>query len=177
MAGKKISLESVKKSQLLLPVTALILMLIVNVIVTPSFFTISIRNGVLYGYIIDILNRSCELIILAAGMTLVAASSRGTDISVGAVMAVSAAVCVRLLGSSYDAYAVPVAFAVFMCLFAGTMCGVFNGLLVAKLNIQPVSRMEDVLKHALVRLPDPIAWEAEPAAVPAADGGGRPTAH
>src|SRR5574344_1039235 len=113
-------------------------MLIVNVIVTPSFFTISIRNGVLYGYIIDILNRSCELIILAAGMTLVAASSRGTDISVGAVMAVSAAVCVRLLGSSYDAYAVPVAFAVFMCLFAGTMCGAFNGLLVAKLNIQPM---------------------------------------
>lgn len=138
MATSKFSWQSIRKSQLLLPITALILMLIINVLVTPSFFKISIRNGVLYGYIIDILNRSCELIILAAGMTLVAASSRGTDISVGAVMAVSAAVCVRLLGSSYDAYAVPVAFAVFMCLFAGTMCGVFNGLLVAKLNIQPM---------------------------------------
>ena len=66
-----------RKSQLLLPIAALILMLIVNVIITPDFFKISINNGVLYGFIIDVLNRSCELIILAIGMTLVVAASRG----------------------------------------------------------------------------------------------------
>lgn len=138
MAINKFSWQSLRRSQLLLPVTALIIMLIVNVVITPSFFKISIKNGVLYGYTIDILNRSCELIILAVGMTLAVASSRGTDISVGAIEAVAAAVCVRLLGSSYDAYAVPIAFAVFMCLFAGTICGAFNGFLVSKLNIQPM---------------------------------------
>ena len=49
--------------------------------------------------------------------------------------------------------------------------------LLAKLTIIPVTRMDDVLKAALVRMPDPIAWEAEPAA-PVIDGtSGRPTAH
>jgi ATP-dependent Lon protease len=50
----------------------------------------------------------------------------------------------------------------------------------SKLEIVPVARMDDVLKRALVRMPDPIAWEAEPPTpVPGAvDGGGdRPTAH
>ena len=50
----------------------------------------------------------------------------------------------------------------------------------AKLTIIPVARVDDVLKHALVRLPDPIAWETEPA-TPAAvvidSSTGRPTAH
>jgi ATP-dependent Lon protease len=48
------------------------------------------------------------------------------------------------------------------------------------LEIIAVSRLDDVLKVALVRMPDPIAWEAEPvAAVAPADGdaSGRPTAH
>ncbi|MBS0242451.1 MAG: endopeptidase La, partial [Proteobacteria bacterium] len=40
----------------------------------------------------------------------------------------------------------------------------------AKLDIVPVARLDDVLKRALVRMPDPIAWEAEPAvAVPPVD--------
>lgn len=138
MITKKITWRSILHSQLFLPITALLIMLIVNVIITPSFFKISIQNGVLYGYTIDILNRACELIILAIGMTLVVAASRGTDISVGAVEAVAAAVCIRLLGSSYDSYAVPIAFAILMCLFAGSVCGAFNGLLVAKMKIQPM---------------------------------------
>ncbi len=48
----------------------------------------------------------------------------------------------------------------------------------AKLQIIPVARMDDVLKHALIRKPDPIAWEPEPTVPPADDtAGGRPTAH
>ncbi len=135
------SLTAVKRitgKHLFLPVFALIIMLIVNVIITPDFFKISIQNNVLYGYTIDIINRSCELVILAVGMTLVVASSGGTDISVGAVCAVSAAVCVRLLGSSYEAYNVPMFVAIVLCLFAGLLCGAFNGFLVARLKIQPM---------------------------------------
>jgi ATP-dependent Lon protease len=48
------------------------------------------------------------------------------------------------------------------------------------LDIIPVSRVEDVLKVALVRMPDPIAWEPEPVAAVApaeSDASGRPTAH
>ena len=127
-----------RKSQLLLPITALIIMLIVNAIITPGFFRISIQNGVLYGFLIDILNRSSELIILAVGMTFVAASSRGTDISVGTIAAVSAALIVRLLGSSYDGYAMAPALAIFFGLLLGVVCGAVNGFLVAGLNIQPM---------------------------------------
>lgn len=51
----------------------------------------TLKNGVLYGYIIDVINRASDLVILSVGMTLVVAASGGTDISVGAVMSVAGA--------------------------------------------------------------------------------------
>ena len=54
MATNKSLRQSLTRNPLLLPVAALIIMLCVNVIITPSFFKISIQNGVLYGYTIDI---------------------------------------------------------------------------------------------------------------------------
>ena len=89
--------NSIVHNRLFLPVMCLIAVLIVNLIQTPDFFHISMNNGVLYGYIIDIINRGSELVILAVGMTLVTASSGGQDISVGAVMAVAGAVCCQIL--------------------------------------------------------------------------------
>jgi galactofuranose transport system permease protein len=124
--------------QLFLPLFALALMLVVNVIITPTFFNVSIQNGVLFGRTIDIINRSSELVILAVGMTLIVASSRGTDISVGSVCAVAGAVCVRLLGSNYESYASPMIIAILFAIGAGLLCGAFNGMLVAKLKIQPM---------------------------------------
>ncbi len=47
----------------------------------------------------------------------------------------------------------------------------------AKLTIIPVARVDDVLKVALVRLPDPIAWEPETPPVTEGKDGSRPTAH
>ena len=46
------------------------------------------------------------------------------------------------------------------------------------LDIIPVARMDEVLANALLRLPEPIAWETEGGG-PVPDGGGdkRPTAH
>jgi ATP-dependent Lon protease len=50
-----------------------------------------------------------------------------------------------------------------------------------KLEVVPVSRVEEVLKVALQRMPDPITWDEEAAAAPVADGsdtsGTRPVAH
>ncbi len=143
--NKKISgyVQKILKSQFALPVIALILVVILSAIVTKikydvNFFSIKINNNVLYGSIIDILNRSSELVILAMGMTLVVASSRGTDISVGSVMAISGALIVRCLGESYDGYAMLPACAILIGLLGAIACGAFNGLLVARLNIQPM---------------------------------------
>ena len=132
--GKHI-LKRITGLRLFFPVCALCLVLVFNIIKTPTFFHVSIQNGVLYGYMIDIINRSSELIILAVGMTLVIATA-GIDISVGSVSAIAAALCVRLLGSSYDSYGVPMALSIFAALLAGTACGAFNGFLVAKMRIQ-----------------------------------------
>ena len=94
---KEFNIKKLTSQRLFLPIFCLALVLFVNVMTTPDFFAISVRDGVLYGYIIDIINRASELVILAIGMTLVVSASAGTDISVGAIMAVSAAVCCNLL--------------------------------------------------------------------------------
>ena len=80
-------LKKLTTCRLFWPLVCLFLVLLFNFIKSPSFFKISMNNGVLYGYLVDIFNRSSELIILAVGMTLCVASSAGTDISVGATMA------------------------------------------------------------------------------------------
>ncbi len=129
------AVKKVTGKRLFLPIFSLILVMVINVIETPTFFNISIQNGVLYGYIVDIINRSSELVIMAVGMTLVIATG-GIDISVGAVAAVSASICVRLLGSSYDAYATPMLIAMLLGVASGVLCGAFNGFLVARMRIQ-----------------------------------------
>lgn len=145
--GKKVKdfFTKLMKNPLALPICALIVVVILSAIVTKvkyntNFFRIEINKetGVLYGSIIDILNRSSELVILAVGMTLVAASSRGTDISVGSVMAITGALIIRCLGENPDSYAMPLACAIIIGLLGSIACGAFNGFLVANLNIQPM---------------------------------------
>ena len=137
----KSKLKKITSARLFLPIVCLIAVLLINVIKTPDFFNITIRNGVLYGYVIDVINRASELVILAVGMTLVTAASGGQDISVGAVMAVAAAVCCQILSggaSSVTEYQNSLILAVIAALLAAALCGAFNGFLVAKLNIQPM---------------------------------------
>lgn len=139
---KKTSIwKKITGNRLFLPIVCLIVVLLLNVIKTPGFFQVSIRNGVLYGYIIDVINRASELVILAVGMTLVTASSGGQDISVGAVMAVAAAVCCQILSGgevSTNVFHNPLFLAIIAALAASAACGAFNGFLVAKLHIQPM---------------------------------------
>lgn len=127
--------------RLFMPLICLLVVLLVNVIETPDFFHITMKNGVLYGYLIDVINRASELVIVATGMTLVTASSGGQDISVGAVMAVAAAVCCQILSGgqvSTNEFMYPLALAIGAALIASALCGAFNGFLVAKLHIQPM---------------------------------------
>lgn len=127
--------------RLFLPIACLLLVLLINLIKTPSFFTITVNNGVFYGYIIDVINRASELVILAVGMTLVVAASGGTDISVGAVSALSGAVCCYVMSGgeqSADVYHAPYIAGVLAALAIGAVCGAWNGFLVAKMKIQPM---------------------------------------
>ncbi|MDY6307589.1 MAG: ABC transporter permease [Oribacterium sp.] len=144
-----------KKWPLLLPVVCLLLVMAVNIIhdaatgVNPfSFFMITVQhttgNGnILYGRIIDILNRGSEAAILALGMTLVVSASAGTDISVGSVMSLSASMCCMLLAgfgvtSVSTDLKMPIFVGVLAGLAIGMLCGAFNGFLVAYLKIQPM---------------------------------------
>ncbi len=134
-------IKKITSYELFLPIMCFILVLLINVIKTPTFFEVSIKNGVFYGYIIDVINRASELVILAVGMTLVVASSGGTDISVGAVMSVAAALCCFILAGgqqTINAYQNPYILGILLALLIGVVCGCFNGFLVAKMKIQPM---------------------------------------
>ncbi len=87
------------RHRLVLPIGALLALLLVNTISRPSFLAITVRDGQLYGSVIDILRNSAPLMLVALGMTLVIAT-RGIDLSVGALMAVSGAVSLTIIDGS-----------------------------------------------------------------------------
>lgn len=111
---------------------ALVGVLLINWVLFPSFFRITWQDGRLFGSLIDVLNRGAPVAILAIGMVGVIAT-KGVDLSVGAVMAVAGAVAATLVVAGYPA---PVAVAA--ALAVGLLCGLWNGFLVAVLDIQPI---------------------------------------
>lgn len=115
------------------PVIGLLLLLVVNAFISPEFFSLEIKDGRLYGSLIDVLNRAAPVALLAIGMTLVI-STGGVDLSVGSVMAIAGAVSAYLIVSGVD----NIALIVCGGLAAGLLGGVINGLLVGYLNIQPI---------------------------------------
>lgn len=122
-------------------VLILLVVVVQNIITTPTFFDISITNGLLSGYIPNILDEASLLVIVTLGMTLVTAASGGQDISAGAIMAIAASFCGLMLnGSEYrtDVYHNPYMIALLVGLLGGAMCGAFNGFLVAGLRMQPM---------------------------------------
>ncbi len=120
------------------PGTALVVLLVVNVVVNPAFGRLTMRNGQLYGALVDILRQSAPLMLVALGMTLVIAT-RGIDLSVGAIMAVSGAVALTIIdGSEAPGSVSTVLIAVVVAVLVGLVLGVWNGFLVSVLGIQPI---------------------------------------
>jgi galactofuranose transport system permease protein len=127
------------------PACTLLLLLAVNAVFNPGFWQLQWRDGHLYGSVIDILNRAAPLAVVALGMTLVIAT-RGIDISVGAVVAIAAAVAALLIGGDLvvkdgvQTYVsrLPMGLAIAAALAAAALCGLWNGLLVARAGMQPI---------------------------------------
>lgn len=143
-AGQK--LLGLMRNQIFIPIAALLILVLFNLIADPAFFKITMgqnSNGdpVLSGYLITILNNASELVILAIGMTLVTSASGGQDISVGAAIAIAGSVILRVLcgtESRPEAMQAPI-IAAFLVACVAAMCfGAFNGALVAYFKIQPM---------------------------------------
>ena len=111
---------------------ALVVILSLNFIMFPQFFNVVVQNDRLYGSLIDVLNRGAPVALLAIGMTLVIAT-KGIDLSVGAVIAICGAVAASSIVSGNS-----LAYTLVVTLAVGLLCGVWNGFLVAVLDIQPI---------------------------------------
>lgn len=124
------------------PLLTLALLLVGNGLFNPGFLSLRWHDGHLYGNLVDIANRAAPLALVSLGMTLVIAL-RGLDISVGAVLAISATVAAwtitRMLAGGADAEGLaPLFAAIAAALLAAALCGVWNALLVVKVGMQPI---------------------------------------
>ncbi|MEQ9772220.1 galactofuranose ABC transporter, ATP-binding protein YtfT [Pectobacterium jejuense] len=127
--AKKVRLTFTKGGPQLL---ALVSILLIDSMVAPNFFSLHIQDGRLFGSLIDILNRGAPVALLALGMTLVIATG-GIDLSVGAVMAIAGATAATLTAAGH-----PLPSVLLIALLVGALCGLWNGFLVAVLQIQPI---------------------------------------
>jgi len=140
--------KNITESRLFFPIVALFLVLLFDLIFIPGFFTIENRDGDLYGSLIDILRNGSTVSLLAIGMTLVIATG-GVDLSVGAVMAISASVAGILMNPSAlwnEVFFVtdttytfqPLWVVIGASLLVAIICGLWNGVLVAYVKMQPM---------------------------------------
>ncbi len=125
-------------AQLFLPLSVLAILIVINLIKGADYFSITVINGALYGNIPNILFGASELVILAIGMTLVTASSRGQDISVGVSGAITSAVFVQVLLNSGQATWSTIGAGFLVSCAVGIALGAFNGSLVAVFKVQPM---------------------------------------
>ena len=121
------------------PLLSLVIILLICAILSGGdFFKLQIVEGHLYGRLIDILRNGSKYVVLAIGMTMVLATG-GTDISVGSVMAISGALACSIVDERILAgLGGNVGVAVVLALLVGSLCGAWNGFLVAKLKVQPI---------------------------------------
>ena len=142
-----------RDSRLIVPIVALAAILLIDLIVVPGFFNLEMKDGHLYGSLVDILRNSAPTVVLAIGMTLVIATG-GVDLSVGAIMAIAASVaCIlidpRIIGlnlqgnitavvgdPTYSFAPIPVV--IVASLVVAVACGLWNGVLVSFGRIQPM---------------------------------------
>jgi ribose/xylose/arabinose/galactoside ABC-type transport system permease subunit len=143
-----LSWKKITESRVFFPLVLFFLVLLFDFIFIPGFFRIENRDGNIYGSLIDILRNGSVVSLLAIGMTLVIATG-GIDLSVGAIMAISASVAGILMNPSAlrnEVFFVtdptytfqPLWVVITAALFVALLCGLWNGMLVAYMKIQPM---------------------------------------
>ena len=115
------------------PIVGLALLLVFNAAATPGFYALELRDGRLFGVLVDILNHGSRVAIVALGMTLVIATG-GVDLSVGAVAAISGAIAAIMVAHGHGSWYTAIAAA----LAVSGLAGLWNGVLVASLRLQPI---------------------------------------
>lgn len=114
------------------PLAALALALLFNLFFTSGFFSIEVKNGHLYGSLVDVVNRGAPVMLLALGMTLVIATG-GVDLSVGAVMAIAGAVAALQVRAGHS-----LPFVLAASLGTALAAGLWNGVLVGFFKVPPI---------------------------------------
>jgi simple sugar transport system permease protein len=126
------------RSKLLWPIIALGVLLLFNLFFTPNFFRIEIKEGHFYGNLIDIIKNAAPIMLLAIGLTLVIAT-KGIDISVGSVVAISCGMAAIMIGGDLAGVPkYPVWLAMVSALGVSVLAGMWNGMLVAGVGMQPM---------------------------------------
>jgi len=134
-------LRGMTSSPMFPPLLALFLLLLFNLLIQPDFLTVEFRDGRLFGSLINTLNRSVPVMILALGMTLAIATG-GVDLSVGSVLAISASVTLVLIRgddlapTAETSMAIPLV--IVIALIVGIICGIWNGTLIARIGMPPI---------------------------------------
>lgn len=143
MSLKPAFLNNEMTAKLIWPVIALLAIIIFNIFFTPGFFHMEIKDGHLFGSLIDILNRGAPVMLVSIGMTLVFATG-GVDLSVGAVIAISGAVAAHLIRPDYVKGVLeygeltPLLVVIAVPLLISVLAGIWNGVLVAYVGVQPI---------------------------------------
>lgn len=115
------------------PVISLLVLIVASAIVVPGFLKLTVVDGHIYGSLIDILHRATPTILVAVGMAVVI-STKGIDLSVGAIIAICGAVTAVLTTTTELSPVIVMGCA----LLAGMACGLWNGTLVSVFGIQPI---------------------------------------
>ncbi len=130
--------KSLTRNKLFWPIVALAILMLFNLFFTPHFFRVEIKEGHLYGNVIDILKNGAPIMLLAIGLTLVIAT-KGIDISVGSIVAISAGVVAMLIGGDLKGVPkFPIPYAMGVALLISIVAGCWNGLLVSRVGMQPM---------------------------------------
>jgi galactofuranose transport system permease protein len=129
------SFKSPTRYKIFWPLVALAVLMMFNLFFTPHFFRLEIKEGHLYGNVIDILKNGSPIMLLAIGLTLVIAT-KGIDISVGSVVAISAGVVAMLIGGDLKGNPkYPIAMAMGAALLVSTLAGMWNGMQIGRAHV------------------------------------------
>ncbi|GAB3337978.1 ABC transporter permease [Micromonospora halotolerans] len=138
MSNRTAGYRALTTHRLFWPVVVLVGMLAANTVYRPGFLSVQMRDGHLYGSLIDILRLSAPLILVALGMTLVIATG-GIDLSVGSLCAISGAIACLHISQQRDQNSLGgVLTALALGLGVALVLGAWNGVLVAVIGIQPI---------------------------------------